>query len=199
MVEKLSVGVIGIQGDVSEHIISMENAFRKKKIPGKTFIIRQKEDMKDVDALILPGGESTTISKILYKSGMHNAISNKIKENNLPIMGTCAGCTILASKLINNTNDVKLLNAMNIQVRRNAFGRQKESFEKNIDIKDFSKPYHAVFIRAPVIEKTWGKCKVVAKIDKKTVMARQDNMLALSFHPELTNDYRIHEYFIDMI
>ena len=88
---------------------------------------------------------------------------------------------------------------MNMQVDRNAFGRQKESFEKTIHIQGFSSPYNAVFIRAPAISKIWGKCKILAKIDKKIVMARQDNILAISFHPELTNDLRIHKYFLDMI
>jgi len=149
--------------------------------------------------LILPGGESTTISRILYNSGLYGIISERIKKRNLPVMGTCAGCVILASELIDNTKDVKLLKAMNMQVERNAFGRQKESFEQIIEIKDFSEPFNAVFIRAPEIKKVWDNCEVIAKIDKKIVMVRQDNMLALSFHPELTDDLRVHKYFLDMI
>jgi len=199
MVKKVSIGVLGIQGAISEHIASMEATLKEANTPGKVFVVNHKEKMTDIDALIIPGGESTTISRVLHKSDLYNIISERIKENNLLIMGTCAGCVILSKELSDNAKDVKLLNAMDMQVERNAFGRQKESFEKPIGIQGFSSPYNAVFIRAPIIKKVWGKCKVLAKIDKKIVMARQDNILAVSFHPELTNDLRIHKYFLDMV
>lgn len=199
MVKKISIGVIGIQGAVSEHVASMEKALRETNTPGEVFVIKNKQEINDIDALVFPGGESTTISRILYRSELHDAISKRIKENNLPVMGTCAGCVILASEMADNTQDVKLLSAMDMHVKRNAFGRQRESFEKNIDIKGFSEPYNAVFIRAPVIEKVWGNCEILAEVDKKIVIARQGNLLALSFHPELTDDLRVHKYFLDMI
>ena len=199
MVKKVSIGILGIQGAISEHIASMEATLKEANTPGKVFVVNHKEKMTDIDALIIPGGESTTISRVLHKSDLYNIISERIKENNLLIMGTCAGCVILSKELSDNAKDVKLLNAMDMQVERNAFGRQKESFEKPIGIQGFSSPYNAVFIRAPIIKKVWGKCKVLAKIDKKIVMARQDNILAVSFHPELTNDLRIHKYFLDMV
>jgi pyridoxal 5'-phosphate synthase pdxT subunit len=199
MVKEISIGVVGIQGAVSEHLAIMERALNEKNIPGRVFIIKNRQDVNDIDALILPGGESTTISRILYKSDLHDAISKRIKENNLPIMGTCAGCVILSSEMIDDEKDVKLLFAMNTRVKRNAFGRQRYSFEKNINIKGFSEDYNAVFIRAPVIEKVWGNCEILAEMDKKIVMARQGNLLALSFHPELTDDTRIHKYFLDML
>jgi 5'-phosphate synthase pdxT subunit len=198
MVKKISIGVIGIQGAVSEHISSMEKALKETNTPGEVIVIKNKQEINEIDALILPGGESTTISRILYKSGLYDAISKRIKERNLPIMGTCAGCVILASEMIDDTKDVRLLYAMDINVKRNAFGRQRESFEKNIEIKGFSESYNAVFIRAPVIEKVYGNCEILAKIDKKIVMARQGNLLALSYHPELTHDLRIHKYFLNM-
>ena len=199
MVKKTSIGIIGIQGAVSEHIALMEKTLKETNNPGEVFIIRHKKEIDRIDALILPGGESTVISKILYKSELYDSISKRIKEKNLPIMGTCAGCVILASEMTDNIKDIKLLSAMDMQVKRNAFGRQKESFEKNIDIKGFSKLYNAVFIRAPVIEKIWNNCEILAELDNKIVMAKQDNILALSFHPELTEDLRIHKYFLDMI
>lgn len=199
MVRKVSIGVLGIQGAISEHIASMEAVLKETNTSGKVFVVNHKEKMTDIDALIIPGGESTTISRVLHKSDLYNIISERIKENNLSIMGTCAGCVILSKELGDNVKDVKLLNAMDMQVERNAFGRQKESFEKSIDIQGFSSPYNAVFIRAPIIKKIWGKCKVLAKIDKKIIMARQDNTLAVSFHPELTSDLRIHKYFLDMV
>jgi len=199
MVRKISIGVLGIQGAISEHIVSMEHVLKETNMLGEVVVINHKREINDINALILPGGESTTISRVLHKSDLYTDISKRIEEDNLPVMGTCAGCVILAKEITDNSNDVKLLNAMNMQVERNAFGRQKESFEKTIYIKDFSSPYDAVFIRAPVINKIWGKCKILAKVDKKIVMARQDNILAISFHPELTRDFRIHKYFLDMI
>jgi 5'-phosphate synthase pdxT subunit len=114
-------------------------------------------------------------------------------------MGTCAGCILLAKQLINDKKDIKLLKAMNLRVLRNAFGRQKESFEYKIKIYGFEKLYNAVFIRAPLIDKVWGNCKVLSKINDQIIMAKQNKFLALSFHPELTNDLRIHNYFLKMI
>lgn len=200
MVKNISIGVLGVQGAVSEHVTTMTNALKKTNTSGKAFIIKHKEEINNIDALIIPGGESTTISRVLYKSGLHDAISKRTKENDLAIMGTCAGCVILAKEIINDTdNDVKLLHEIDMQVERNAFGRQRELFEKSINIKGFSSPYNAVFIRAPIIKKTWGNCETLAEIDKEIVMARQDRFLALSFHPELTNDLRVHKYFLKMI
>jgi len=198
MVNKKIIGVIGIQGDVSEHVTSMSNALKNSNVNGAVTIIKKKEEINKIDALIFPGGETTTISKILYKSGLFDSISKRIKKGNLPIMGTCAGCVLLSRELIDHSKNIKLLSAMDMQVKRNAFGRQKESFEKDINIQGFTHFYNAVFIRAPVIEKVWGDCEILSKIDKKIVMAKQDNLLAVSFHPELTNDLRVHKYFLDM-
>ncbi len=198
MVNKITIGVIGIQGDVSEHVTSMIETLKDSNIDGKVIIIKKKEEINEIDALILPGGETTTISKILYKSKLYEPIFKRIKKSNLPVMGTCAGCVLLSSDILDNSKNIKLFSAMDMQVKRNAFGRQKESFEKNIDIEGFSTPYNAVFIRAPVIEKVWNDCKILSKIEKKIVMAKQDNLLAVSFHPELSVDLRIHKYFLDM-
>jgi 5'-phosphate synthase pdxT subunit len=151
------------------------------------------------DALILPGGESTTISRILNNSGMYNIIRERMNHHDIAIMGTCAGCVLLAKELTDASSDVRLLEAMDMQVERNAYGRQKESFEQTLQIKGFSAPYHAVFIRAPVITKTWGDCEKLATAGKEIVMARQDKYLALSFHPELTDDLRIHRFFLEML
>ena len=199
MVSKINIGVIGIQGAISEHISSMKKALEESKTPGNVFTVRHTEDLENIDALVLPGGESTTISRFLFQSGLHNKILNLLEENNLPIMGTCAGCVLLAKKIARKNEDAKLLKAMDMKVKRNAFGRQKESFEKEIDIQDLNEPYNAAFIRAPIIKKVWGKCKPVAKIENKIVMAKQDHLLAISFHPELTDDLRIHKYFLKII
>jgi 5'-phosphate synthase pdxT subunit len=199
MVEKKKIGVIGIQGAVSEHVSLMQKTLKTTDIPGEVFPIKYKDQIDDIDALIIPGGESSTISKILTKSGANEIICKQIKDNNLPVMGTCAGCVILATNLVGDNIDIVPLKAIDMDVKRNAFGRQKESFEKSININNFDKPYSAVFIRAPIIEKVWGNCEVLAKVDEKIVMVRQKNLFALSFHPELTDDIRVHKYFLEMI
>lgn len=199
MVNKKSIGIIGIQGAISEHVFSMENTIKKLNFNAEVIILRDSSQIDEIDGLIIPGGESTTISNILYKSGMYDIILNKIKKRNLPIMGTCAGCVILAKKLSDDINDVKLLSAMDMKVKRNAFGRQKDSFEYKIKIDGFKDSYNAIFIRAPIIEEVWGDCKILAKIKNNIIMARQNNFLAISFHPELTNDFRIQQYFLEMI
>ncbi len=199
MVKRINIGIIGVQGAVSEHLKSMEKLFLETNTPGKIFIIYDIEKLDKIDGLIIPGGEATTISKILVKTGLFDKILELIKQKNIAIMGTCAGCILLSKKVINNNKEVKCLNVMKMHVKRNAFGRQKESFEQEIRIKGFSEPYNAVFIRSPIIKKTYDDCEILAKINDKIIMARQDKLLALAFHPELTNDLRIHKYFLGMI
>jgi 5'-phosphate synthase pdxT subunit len=177
----------------------MNRVLKEEKQPGQAILVRKSHDIDACDALIIPGGESTTISRILVNSGMHDAIRQRMKQNNIALMGTCAGCVILAKELTDTKADVRLLQAMDMQVERNAYGRQKESFERSVEIKGFKTPYNAVFIRAPVIKKIWGTCEILATAGKEIVMARQNNYLALSFHPELTDDLRIHRYFLEMV
>jgi len=199
MVVSLKIGVVGIQGSISEHVNSMKKVFNKYHINGNIFIVKNKYDIKLIDALIIPGGESTTISNFLLQLGIFDEILLRINDKNLPIMGTCAGCVLLSSELINETKKISLLKAMNMKVMRNGFGRQRDSFEKKININQSDKPFNAVFIRAPKIDKIWGNCYSISKINNNIVFARQDIYLALSFHPELTNDLRVHEYFLNII
>jgi pyridoxal 5'-phosphate synthase pdxT subunit len=199
LVEIVTIGVLSLQGAVSEHLASMNRVLKKEKQTGKTILVRQSRDIESCDALIIPGGESTTISRILINSGMHDAIRQRMKQNNIVLMGTCAGCVILAKELTDTKADVRLLQAMDMKVERNAFGRQKESFERPVKVKGFYTPFNAVFIRAPIITKIWGACEILARAGKEIVMARQNNYLALSFHPELTDDIRIHRYFLEML
>jgi len=199
MVRITTVGVLSIQGAVSEHITIMNKALQEERLKGDTILVRNPADIERIDALILPGGESTTISRILVRTGMHEAVKKRMKQNDLPIMGTCAGCVLLAKELTDTLGDVQLLQAMDMQVERNAFGRQKQSCERLLDIKGFDTPFNAVFIRAPVITKVWGSCEVLAKVEKEIVMARQGHYLALSFHPELTSDVRVHRLFLRML
>ena len=177
----------------------MNRVFQEEKQKGKAILIRQPHDIDACDALIIPGGESTTISRILVNSGMHAVIHERMNQNTIALMGTCAGCVLLAKELTDTKADVRLLQAMDMQVERNAFGRQKESFERSVAIKGFTTPYNAVFIRAPIITKIWGTCEILATTGKEIVMAKQNNYLALSFHPELTDDLRIHRYFLEMV
>ena len=199
MVAIVTVGVLSVQGAVSEQIASVRHALSLAKINGTVHGVREKEDITGIDGLIIPGGESTTISRVLFQSGMHNVIVDRIEDKDLFIMGTCAGCVLLAKELFDDDGEVHLLNAMDMQVERNAFGRQRESFEQDITITGFPKVYHAVFIRAPVITKVWGNCQILSKIGDKIVAAREDRFLALAFHPELTSDLRLHQYFLEMI
>jgi 5'-phosphate synthase pdxT subunit len=177
----------------------MNRVFQEGKKKGYAFLVRKPRDIDSCNALIIPGGESTTISRILVNSGMYDIIRERMNHNDIALMGTCAGCVLLAKELTDTKTDVKLLEAIDMQVQRNAYGRQKESFEKLLQIKGITLPYHAVFIRAPVITKIWGTAEILATAGKEIVMARQKNYLALSFHPELTDDLRIHQFFLGML
>lgn len=213
----MKVGVISLQGAVSEHHDITKKAMKELKKDGEVVYVRRENDLEKISALIIPGGESTTISKLLIKFNLFDKII-KLAKDGLPIMGTCAGCVLLAKKgdeQVEKTN-TKLLELMDMEVNRNAFGRQRESFETEVniaDIKNFNAisnsispqisleicSFKAVFIRAPLITKTWGKCKVISEYEGKIIGAREDNLLALSFHPELTNDLRIHKWFLEWI
>ncbi len=194
----MKIAVIAAQGDVEEHVVAANKALRKLGIEGKAFATIDKEEVAESDAIILPGGESTTISKLIHKSSVAEEIKKAAREGK-PVMGTCAGSILLAKhgdEEVRKTK-TKLLELMDIWVKRNAFGRQRESFQIRLDIKGIGE-FEAVFIRAPAILKVSSNVDVLAKLDDYVVACQQDNILALSFHPELTDDTRIHEYFIKM-
>lgn len=198
----LQIGVLSIQGAVSEHVEAVHHAgtvLGMKNI--KVVQVRSLKELDLIEGLIIPGGESTTISKLILKFELYDRIIARATEEGLPILGTCAGTIVLAKEGDTEVEktETKLLRLMDMRVIRNAFGRQRESFESEITIHGFKEPYHAVFIRAPVIERVWGKCKSLAKLENKTVLARQENLLAAAFHPELTEDLRIHKYFLEMV
>jgi 5'-phosphate synthase pdxT subunit len=153
-----------------------------------------------MDAVIIPGGESTTIAKLLWRFGLHQRLV-EMARTGLPIMGTCAGLVLLAKEGDDQVQktETKLLGLMDMAVDRNAFGRQRESFEAELVIDGLDSPFPAVFIRAPVITRTWGECAVASRYNESIVMARQGNLMALSFHPELSRDTRIHEMLISMV
>lgn len=194
----MKVAVIAFQGDVFEHIRITEKAMKELGIEGKVVSARRKEQLEGADAVILPGGESTTISKRLVSSGIHEEI-RLMAEEGKAVMGTCAGCILMAKE---GDEDVEktgteLLGLMDMRVNRNAFGRQRESFETELDIEGIG-DFHAVFIRAPAITDSWGECKIISKFEGLGVAAVQGKMMALSFHPELTDDTKIHREFLKM-
>ncbi len=196
----MRVGVIGVQGDVAEHVAAVRAAIAKGGFSGDVVTVRRPEDLEACHALTIPGGESTTISKLLVRSGLHEAIVAR-GEQGMPILGTCAGCILLAKEgddQVRNTR-TKLLGLMDMAVDRNAFGRQRESFESDLAVVGLDRPYHGVFIRAPAITRTWDDCQVAAKLEDVIVFARQGHLWGACFHPELSGDLRIHVAFLGLV
>jgi len=196
----MRIGVIAIQGNVEEHVIALVNALREAVLQAEIIKIKHKGIVGSCDALILPGGESTTLGRLLKREGIADEIKTAAKAG-IPIMGTCAGLVLLAKygdEQVEKTGQ-SLLELMDIHVNRNAFGRQKESFETLIDFNGFDTPFNAIFIRAPGITGCASDVEILSKYNDSIVAARQENILALAFHPELTDDYRIHHYFLKMM
>jgi len=187
---KKTIGVLAVQGAFTEHISTLVN------LNADYVEIRQKSDFtSNIDGLILPGGESTVIGKLIQDLDLFHTLQKSIL-NGLPVLGTCAGLILLAKNILNENN--VYLSTMDITVIRNAYGRQLGSFHTEGDFADM-KNVAMTFIRAPYIESVSDKVEVLSVIDNKIVAARQDNMLVTSFHPELTKDSRIHSYFLNMI
>ena len=186
------VGVLALQGAFSSHSKVLDS------IGVSTQEVRTPQDLASVDALVMPGGESTTMSQLLESSELFEPIKKLIYEG-LPIFGTCAGMILLASKIIDGRDDQVSFGAINIEVQRNAYGRQIDSFEADINVESFDSPFHAVFIRAPRIVKADRSVETLAEFGDDIVLAKQKNVLVASFHPELSPDKRIHEMFVKEI
>lgn len=187
------IGILGMQGAIAEHQEIL------LQIPHtKTRIVKTAKDLDCIDGLILPGGESTAIGKLLDYFSLKEILQQKIISG-LPVFGTCAGLILLAKNIENQTNTH--LATMDITVKRNGYGSQLDSFSTNLLIPTIDKnmPIPLVFIRAPYITKTSKDVQILATFDNKIIAARQKNMLVSSFHPELTNDLRFHQYFLSMI
>jgi pyridoxal 5'-phosphate synthase pdxT subunit len=184
------VGVLALQGDVREHVSIL------RTLGAEALGVKKPGQLSEIDALILPGGESTTIAKMAVRFGLLDPIRSVI-DDGLPTYGTCAGMILLASTI--SDGDQPVIGALDVVVKRNAFGRQNESFEAQVDVVGLDSPFHGVFIRAPWIEKVGADVEVLAAIDDHPVMVRQGRILATSFHPELTGDGRIHEMLLDLI
>ena len=188
------IGVLALQGDVSEHVLALERAGKGKV---QVVEIRKSGQMEACGALVLPGGESTTIRRQLESFGLTQELKAAARRGK-PILATCAGL-VLVSQEVEGDSMVKPLGLMDIKISRNAFGPQRESFEADLQIKGLDLPYHAVFIRAPAIAQVGDGVEVLARVGDAVVAARQKNLLALAFHPELTKDPRIHQIFLKML
>ncbi|WP_292464715.1 pyridoxal 5'-phosphate synthase glutaminase subunit PdxT [Methanolobus sp.] len=194
------IGVIAIQGDVSEHVDALIRALEERGQSADIVTIKHKGIVPGCDALILPGGESTTLGRLLIREGIADEI-RQLHLSGKPIMGTCAGLILLAKEgdeQVKKTHQ-HLLGIMDTTVNRNAFGRQRESFETELELPFLNSPYTAVFIRAPGIVGCGKDVTVLAKMDGKVIAAEQGNILALAFHPELTFDTRVHQYFLNKL
>ena len=196
----MRVGVVGVQGAVSEHVEAARRAIAESGFHGEAVAVRRPEDLAKADALVIPGGESTTISKLLVKFGLFDDIVRRAHEG-MPILGTCAGCILLAKEGDNQVTktETRLLGLMDMAVDRNAFGRQRESFEADVEVSVLDRPFRGVFIRAPEITRTWGRCTPIGNVGGKIVLARQDALVGSAFHPELSGDLRIHKWFLGLV
>ena len=189
----MKVGVLALQGDVREHIQSL------LECGVQAFPVRRSSEIESIDALILPGGESTTIAQLAEVFDVYELIKGRIAQG-MPVYGSCAGMILLAKEILDAKVGQKTFGGLDITVRRNAFGRQVDSFESDIPFADGSTDLiRAVFIRAPWVEKVGESVEILASVDSHPVAVRTRTALATSFHPELTGDNRIHRYFIEQV
>lgn len=179
-----TIGVLALQGDVREHLWALEN------LQVSTRLVRLPEDLEGLDGLVIPGGESTTIGRLADRFGLLEPLRAALVDG-LPTLATCAGLIFVAASIVEG--DQPLLGVLDVVVRRNAFGRQNESFEMELDVKGLESPFRGIFIRAPWVEKVGSDVEVLARVGPNPVMVRSDALMAASFHPELTGDSRIHQ------
>jgi len=186
------IGVLALQGAVDLHVHALE------RLGVETVEVRRTEDLARVDGLVLPGGESSTISKLLVINELFEPLAQRLNDG-MPAFGTCAGMIMLASEILDGHDDQLSFGAIDISVRRNAFGRQIDSFETDLSVIGLPEsPVHAVFIRAPVVERVGPEVEILAAVEEgQPVACRQGNVLVTSFHPELSPDLRLHELFIE--
>ena len=191
------IGVLALQGDVREHVRAVQAC-------GETAsAVRRPEELERVDALVIPGGESTTISKLAVEFGLLDPVRKRIADG-MPAYGSCAGMIMLADRILDGRPDQQQFGGVDMVVRRNAFGRQVDSFEAGIAFADERDPFHAVFIRAPWVESVSEDVQVLGRVTDgpatgRIVAVRQGTVLATAFHPELTGDLRVHRYFVELV
>jgi pyridoxal 5'-phosphate synthase pdxT subunit len=199
-----TIGVLALQGDVREHLAMLERA------GARTRAVRRPGELDEVDGIVMPGGESTTVSKLARAFDMFGPLSDRLRDG-LPAFGTCAGMIMLADRIEGGVAGQETFGGLDVVVRRNAFGRQVDSFEADLDVHledaaagRWSRPFHAMFIRAPWVEKVGSDVSVVATVATgramgRIVAVRQASLLATSFHPEITGDHRFHALFVDLV
>ncbi len=201
----VKIGVAAVQGAVSEHVDAVRAAASRLGVEAEVVGVRDRASFSGTDGLIIPGGESTTISKMFAHTGLRDEIRRRVADEDYPILGTCAGLILLASQGDDQVEKTRteLLSVMDVAVDRNAFGRQRESFERDVELQVPGFPglsrFHAVFIRAPAVTRVWGDAEAVCRLDDRVIGVRQGRRLALAFHPELTSDTRVHEAFLRSI
>jgi pyridoxal 5'-phosphate synthase pdxT subunit len=198
MVTGPRIGVLALQGDVREHLAVLAGQ------GAEAVTVRRPEELDAVDGLVLPGGESTTMAKLADRFGLLDPLRKAVADG-LPVYGSCAGMILLADRLLDAPADQQTIGGLDVTVRRNAFGRQVDSFESDVDLSGTpGGPVHAVFIRAPWVEEAGPGVEVLGRVeggpaDGKIVAVRQGALLATSFHPELTGDHRVHALFVDLV
>ncbi|MGY2703143.1 pyridoxal 5'-phosphate synthase glutaminase subunit PdxT [Nocardioides sp. HB32] len=191
------IGVLAVQGDVREHLRTLTD------LGVTATAVRRTSELDAVDGLVIPGGESTTMAKLARTFDLFEPIRTRIKEG-LPAFGTCAGMILLADRIEDGAHDQETLGGLDITVRRNAFGRQVDSFEGDLDFAGLDAPVHAIFIRAPWVEAVGESVEVLARVDRgeaagRIVAVRQGPLMATSFHPEVGGDSRVHRVFVDLV
>jgi|TARA_B100001013_G_scaffold330768_1_gene245921 5'-phosphate synthase pdxT subunit len=199
--EKVNIGILGVQGDIEEHIVSVESAFRETAMDGLVSIVKYPEQIDSINGLIIPGGESTSIGKLSNTPDFHNTIKKKITQG-MPVLGTCAGLIFLSNQIVQSPSNIsqKLLGALEIETERNAFGRQHDSFQSEFPIPKFGlDKFMGVFIRAPRIRSIGSNVEILAKLNDTIVAVKQGNIIATCFHPELSNTVIFHKYLIELV
>jgi 5'-phosphate synthase pdxT subunit len=188
----MKVGVLALQGAFARHADAVA------ALGAEPLLVRTPAQLDDVDALVMPGGESTTMSMLLESSGLFDPIAERLADG-LAVLGTCAGMILLATDVLDGRPDQRSFGAVDLVVRRNGYGRQVDSFEADLPVSGLDAPFHAVFIRAPVVESTGPEVEVLAAVDGRPVLCRQGTATVAAFHPELSDDLRIHDQFLKEI
>lgn len=196
----VTIGVLGFQGDIEENVAATQNAIKELGVDGSVKVVRYPEEIAGLDALVMPGGESTVQSALAAIQQSLPVLKDKISKG-MPVLGTCAGMIMLSKRafdrVVGDTKQ-KLLGNLDIVIERNAFGRQSESFEADVQISEMGDPFKGVFIRAPAVSEVGAGVQVMARFDSKVVAVRQGNIMGTAFHPELADDLRVHKQLVKM-
>ena len=198
----LNVGILSIQGDVQENILSTKAAFDELGIDGNIMPVKTPDEISKLDGLIIPGGESTTIGQLSLVNGSLKTLKEKI-ENGMPVLGICAGMIMLsktADDRVVGKTDQALLNILDIKLQRNSFGRQQDSFESDISMDSIGIPkFNGIFIRAPSVSDVGSDIEILSKFNEQIIAVKKGNVIGTSFHPELTTDVSLHKYFVNLV